>query len=277
MTGLALLLSLAYLGLAFWAPGALSNLFGLVALGAAAFLRLSPQARTLSLALLTLAFTLGLWRSGNTLGLIGLVGILVALTTLPRIPNWIRALLGLAILLVSVPLAGFANTFIFELGIQIGIYAAMALGLNVVVGMAGLLDLGYAAFFAVGAYTWAIFGSAPGPELHAGELPPPRGVHVPLHADRHRHHRHHRPPHRPARRAPSGGLPGHRHPGPGGGGADPGQQPGPPHQLHQRPPGHHPGRAPPHRLVPRPHQRPGHPPGPDHGLPALLLPSWSFS
>jgi hypothetical protein len=277
MTGLALLLSLAYLGLAFWAPGALSNLFGLVALGAAAFLRLSPQARTLSLALLTLAFTLGLWRSGNTLGLIGLVGILVALTTLPRIPNWIRALLGLAILLVSVPLAGFANTFIFELGIQIGIYAAMALGLNVVVGMAGLLDLGYAAFFAVGAYTWAIFGSRAGQELHEGELPPPRGVHVPLHADRHRHHRHHRPPHRPARRAPSGGLPGHRHPGPGGGGADPGQQPGPPHQLHQRPPGDHPGRAPPHRLVPRPHQRPGHPPGPDHGLPALLLPSWSFS
>lgn len=43
MTGLALLLSLAYLGLAFWAPGALSNLFGLTALGAAAFLRLSPR------------------------------------------------------------------------------------------------------------------------------------------------------------------------------------------------------------------------------------------
>ena len=173
MTGLALLLSLAYLGLAFWAPGALSNLFGLVALGAAAFLRLSPQARTLSLALLTLAFTLGLWRSGNTLGLIGLVGILVALTTLPRIPNWIRALLGLAILLVSVPLAGFANTFIFELGIQIGIYAAMALGLNVVVGMAGLLDLGYAAFFAVGAYTWAIFGSPQAQNFVQGNFPLP--------------------------------------------------------------------------------------------------------
>ena len=31
-------------------------------------------------------------------------------------------------------------------------YAALALGLNIVVGMAGLLDLGYAAFFAIGAY-----------------------------------------------------------------------------------------------------------------------------
>ena len=36
-------------------------------------------------------------------------------------------------------------------------YAALALGLNVVVGFAGLLDLGYAAFFAIGAYYYGIF------------------------------------------------------------------------------------------------------------------------
>ncbi|TFU16734.1 branched-chain amino acid ABC transporter permease [Thermus tengchongensis] len=173
MSALSLLLSLAFLALAFLAPGALANLFGLGALAVATFVRLSPQGRTLNLALLTLAFTLGLMRSGNTLGLIGLVGILVALTTLPRIPTWVRALLGLAILLLSVPLAGFANTFVFELGIQIGIYAAMALGLNVVVGMAGLLDLGYAAFFAVGAYTWAIFGSEQAKNFMQGNFPLP--------------------------------------------------------------------------------------------------------
>lgn len=172
MSALSLLLSLAHLGLAFWVPGALTNLFGLGALGVTAFLRLAPNLRILNLALLTLAFTVGLVRSGNTLGLIGLVGILVALTTL-RIPTWIRAALGLAILLISVPLAGFANTFVFELGIQIGIYAAMALGLNVVVGMAGLLDLGYAAFFAVGAYTWAIFGSEQARNFMAGNFPLP--------------------------------------------------------------------------------------------------------
>src|SRR5580704_15307719 len=33
-------------------------------------------------------------------------------------------------------------------------FAALALGLNIVVGFAGLLDLGYAAFFAIGAYTY---------------------------------------------------------------------------------------------------------------------------
>lgn len=173
MSALSFTLSLAYLALAFLAPGALANLFGLGALAVATFARIPSQARTLNLALLTLAFTLGLVRSGNTLGLIGLVGILVALTTLPKIPHWIRGLLGLAILLISVPLAGFANTFVFELGIQIGIYAAMALGLNVVVGMAGLLDLGYAAFFAVGAYTWAIFGSEQAKNFLRGNFPLP--------------------------------------------------------------------------------------------------------
>jgi branched-chain amino acid transport system permease protein len=39
------------------------------------------------------------------------------------------------------------------------IYVVMALGLNVIVGYAGLLDLGYVAFFAIGAYTAAYFGS----------------------------------------------------------------------------------------------------------------------
>src|SRR5256885_1086002 len=45
---------------------------------------------------------------------------------------------------------------------RIGIYALLALGLNVVVGFAGLLDLGYIAFFAIGAYSSAYWtGSLP--------------------------------------------------------------------------------------------------------------------
>ena len=173
MSLLSLALSLVFLALSFLAPNTLTAFLGLGALGVAAFARLEPRVRTLNLALLTLAFTLFLRNSGNTLGLIGLVGILVAHTTLPRIPRGIRVALGLAILLLSVPIAGFANTFIFELGIQIGIFAAMSLGLNVVVGMAGLLDLGYAAFFAVGAYTWAIFGSPQAGKFLQGNFPLP--------------------------------------------------------------------------------------------------------
>ncbi len=40
-----------------------------------------------------------------------------------------------------------------------GRYVILALGLNIVVGFAGLLDLGYVAFFAIGAYAWGIIGS----------------------------------------------------------------------------------------------------------------------
>ena len=43
---------------------------------------------------------------------------------------------------------------------QIGIFVLLALGLNVVVGFAGLLDLGYIAFFAIGAYTTAYWTGA---------------------------------------------------------------------------------------------------------------------
>jgi branched-chain amino acid transport system permease protein len=41
----------------------------------------------------------------------------------------------------------------------IGVYVLMAIGLNIVVGMAGLLDLGYVAFYAIGAYSLAYFGT----------------------------------------------------------------------------------------------------------------------
>ncbi len=43
---------------------------------------------------------------------------------------------------------------------DIGYFVLLAIGLNVVVGFAGLLDLGYAAFFAIGAYTYAMFASS---------------------------------------------------------------------------------------------------------------------
>jgi ABC-type branched-subunit amino acid transport system permease subunit len=51
----------------------------------------------------------------------------------------------------TVWLGGFANA---------GVFVLLALGLNIVVGLAGLLDLGYAAFFAIGAYAYA-YGASP--------------------------------------------------------------------------------------------------------------------
>jgi branched-chain amino acid transport system permease protein len=45
----------------------------------------------------------------------------------------------------------------------VGLYVLLGIGLNVVVGFAGLLDLGYVAFFAIGAYTWALVASPVSP------------------------------------------------------------------------------------------------------------------
>lgn len=47
-----------------------------------------------------------------------------------------------------------------EILVLIATFSLLALGLNVVVGFAGLLDLGYIAFYATGAYTWAILSGA---------------------------------------------------------------------------------------------------------------------
>lgn len=63
------------------------------------------------------------------------------------------------LLLIVTPLLGIYNNSYMEIAVQICIFAGLALGLNVVVGFAGLLDLGYVAFFAVGAYLWAMFTS----------------------------------------------------------------------------------------------------------------------
>ena len=68
------------------------------------------------------------------------------------------AFLGLGILfLVILPLL--LGTYLSEVINNVGIYVLMGLGLNIVVGFAGLLDLGYVAFFAIGAYTMAALTS----------------------------------------------------------------------------------------------------------------------
>lgn len=99
----------------------------------------------------------------NLIGILGgmlLAFIIVGLRGLPESKerNW--KLMLLALFIVSYP---FIDNFtglrwmapiIFSL-----IYVILGMGLNIVVGYAGLLDLGYAAFFAIGAYTTAILSS----------------------------------------------------------------------------------------------------------------------
>lgn len=76
-----------------------------------------------------------------------------------RTAPWLKAALAVLTLGLLMPILGTINGYYLEVAIQVGIFVALALGLNIVVGLAGLLDLGYVAFYAVGAYTWAVFGS----------------------------------------------------------------------------------------------------------------------
>lgn len=63
------------------------------------------------------------------------------------------ALLVFAVALPLIP--GIANSYV-DLGVLIMTYVMLGWGLNIVVGLAGLLDLGYVAFYAVGAYSFAL-------------------------------------------------------------------------------------------------------------------------
>ncbi len=74
-----------------------------------------------------------------------------------------NATLFIVALLALVVFTWFAGKITQELLANVGIFLLLALGLNIVVGLAGILDLGYVAFFAVGGYTTAVLTSPNSP------------------------------------------------------------------------------------------------------------------
>ncbi len=76
-----------------------------------------------------------------------------------KLPVFWRLALVVIDLAVVMPIVGAASGTFSRVATMIGIYAILSMGLNIVVGYTGLLNLGYAAFYAVGAYTYAIFAS----------------------------------------------------------------------------------------------------------------------
>ncbi|QOX65280.1 branched-chain amino acid ABC transporter permease [Anoxybacterium hadale] len=77
-----------------------------------------------------------------------------------RLELKIKGAVALLDLLLVIPLAGLENSYYLGIITQIVIYAVLAIGLNVVIGFAGLLDLGYVGFYAVGAYLYAFFATS---------------------------------------------------------------------------------------------------------------------
>jgi len=88
--------------------------------------------------------------------------------TQQRVVNGGLLMLVLAVLLMLPSVLGL---FFSEVLVQVGLYVLMGLGLNIVVGFAGLLDLGYVAFFAIGAYTVGLMTSTSKEIAFAGGFP----------------------------------------------------------------------------------------------------------
>jgi len=63
---------------------------------------------------------------------------------------------GPLLLIVAVVLPMFGDRYLIDVGVLVMTYVMLGWGLNIVVGLAGLLDLGYVAFYAVGAYSYAL-------------------------------------------------------------------------------------------------------------------------
>ena len=71
-------------------------------------------------------------------------------------PFAIGFVIAYPVIVLMITGTGGAVKWVDNFGIQILIYVMLGWGLNIVVGLAGLLDLGYAAFYAVGAYSYAL-------------------------------------------------------------------------------------------------------------------------
>ncbi len=146
---------------------AAATAFGLFALligirtdqGPSGGLELTPRFGTLGI-LVAIAFVGGLLRGI----LFGERRIHIA----PRLPAAATAVLdrvgrmfapALLAFALAVPILFYHDRYILDLSIQILTYVMLGWGLNIVVGLAGLLDLGYVAFYAVGAYSYALIAT----------------------------------------------------------------------------------------------------------------------
>ena len=70
--------------------------------------------------------------------------------------------LALIVLAIALPFTPLATRYALDVAIMVMTYIMLAWGLNITVGYAGLLDLGYAGFYALGAYTYALLATQAG-------------------------------------------------------------------------------------------------------------------
>ncbi|NMH82707.1 branched-chain amino acid ABC transporter permease, partial [Pseudonocardia xinjiangensis] len=115
------------------------------------------------------------------LSFLGAVGGLLGALHASGLLTWVGAVserhrvFSVAVLLIAallLPLTGAGSEYWLTVSANIGVYAATAIGLNIVVGLAGLLDLGYVAFLGIGAFVAANLSGAAASQVGI-ELPFP--------------------------------------------------------------------------------------------------------
>ena len=115
-----------------------------------------------------IVFALDFRDGGGFVCFVAFLGVAFAILIRSGVMAWYSAVSGRhrAVLVMSAFLVAFAFPFTqggsdtnMSIATQVIIFAATALGLNIVVGLAGLLDLGYVAFYAVGAYAYALLST----------------------------------------------------------------------------------------------------------------------
>jgi len=139
----------------------------------AAFLNRGKAPYILSLGLIVLGFVL-VYLSPRSIPAFLVFAVAAGLPYFLDMKRAVKLALAVLVAVVLVPILGARNIFYLEVIFQIAVFSALSLGLNIVVGFSGLLNFGYMAFYAVGAYLWGFFGSQQMFLLHAipGTAPP---------------------------------------------------------------------------------------------------------
>jgi branched-chain amino acid transport system permease protein len=141
-------------------------------------LKNSPSTQALVLALFVVVTALSVYfLNQSVVAFLLLLASLLLLyyTSFSNTVKWVVAGILLILIIPFATSGGPSYEAYMEVATQSGIYIAMALGLNIVVGFAGLLDLGFIAFFAIGAYTYGIFSTTQANNFIHGNLFPLSG------------------------------------------------------------------------------------------------------
>ncbi len=98
----------------------------------------------------------------------GTLPLLEGISSHLQIAPHIRLRVGALVVVLLLVMPFFMNNYALDIAGLIWLYAILAVGLNITVGYVGILDLGYAAFYGVGAYTYAILSTQAGVTFWVG-------------------------------------------------------------------------------------------------------------